>query len=193
MEGSLLDSGLALPLFIYTARVCDVSLGTLRIMYTTRGHRPLASLLGFFEILIWLVAISQIFQNLTSWPCYLAYAGGYTTGIYMGILIESKMALGLEIVRVITRHDAIGLVQELKAAGYGVTVVTGEGAAGPVKVLFSLIKRRDLRDFIERVHRCNPQAVFSVEDVRMVEQAVLRQPPPDLRFWQRFKLERKGK
>jgi len=78
-----------LPLFILLARTVDVSLGTLRVIFVARGHQWLAPLTGFFEILIWLLAVSQIMSNLDNWICFLAYPAGYALGAYLGMCISS--------------------------------------------------------------------------------------------------------
>ena len=74
-----------MPLFIFLAEVCVVTLGTLRIIFVARGQKLLAPLLGFFEVFIWLLAISQIMQNLSDWSCFVAFALGFTLGNFLGI------------------------------------------------------------------------------------------------------------
>ena len=92
--GSEIFTFIILPILIFIARVCDVSIGTMRIIFISRGAKILAPLLGFFEILIWLVAIGKVMQNLDNIACYVAYAGGFATGNFVGIRIEEKLAMG---------------------------------------------------------------------------------------------------
>ncbi|HEV57052.1 MAG TPA: hypothetical protein ENN87_06090, partial [Phycisphaerales bacterium] len=92
-----------LPVAIFVARICDVSVGTLRIIAVARGRRVAAAILGFFEVLIWITVISHVMQNLTNPWCYVAYAAGFATGNYVGIRIEQMLAMGQLVVRVITR------------------------------------------------------------------------------------------
>jgi len=160
-----------IPLLIFVARICDVTLGTMRIIFISRGMKYIAPILGFFEILIWLCAIGQVFQNLTSISHYLAYAGGFAAGNYVGIFIEEKIAIGLALVRIITQRDATNLIGYLKAEGYGVTIIDAQGKQGPGKVIFTVIKRRDLHQIIDAIHEYNPKAFYSVEDVRHAEEA----------------------
>ena len=91
-----------MPLLIIFARICDVSLGTIRIISIARGYKLIAPLLGFFEILIWLLAIKQIMQNLTNIFYYVAYSGGFAAGTFIGIYIEEKLAMGIFLIRIIT-------------------------------------------------------------------------------------------
>ena len=108
-----------LPLLIFFSRAIDVSLGTIRIIFVSKGQRFLASLLGFFEILIWLIAIRQIMQNLENIFCYIAYAGGFAIGNLLGVTIEQKVAIGKIIFRVVTRTDASKLVANFRLHGFG--------------------------------------------------------------------------
>ncbi|MBN2232213.1 MAG: DUF2179 domain-containing protein [Deltaproteobacteria bacterium] len=156
------------PLLICLARILDVTLGTLRIILVSRGMRVLAPVLGFFEILIWLLAIGQIMNNLTSVINYFAYALGFAVGNYIGITIEGKIAMGKVIVRVITARDASSLIEFLRAGNFSVTVVEAEGSTGPVHLLFMVIMRSQLPYVTEHIKRCNPKAFYSVEDVRFV-------------------------
>lgn len=159
---------LILPFFIFIARILDVSAGTLRIILMGRGKKNLAPLLGFVEILIWLIAIRQIFSNLNNVACYLAYAGGFAAGNFVGMWLDQKLAVGLQIVRIITRADASALIEELKKKGFGVTYVDGKGLHGPVQIIFLVIQRRLLNEVVMLIKRFNPKAFYSVEDVRLV-------------------------
>ena len=157
---------------IFLARICDVTLGTMRIAFIARGHRYLAPLVGFFEVLIWLVALRQIMQNLTNPFFYVSYAGGFAAGTFVGLWVEERMAIGSRIIRVITRQDARELIETLREANYGVTSIDAEGVEGRVHLLFSVIKRQDISQFIEIVEKHAPRAFYSIEDVRSVSEGV---------------------
>lgn len=164
-----------LPLLIFLARILDVSVGTLRIIFVSKGFKGLATLLGFIESLVWVLAISQVFQNLNSWVTYLAFAGGFAAGNYVGILLEERIAMGSQLIRVITRRDAEALDSYLRQAGYAVTSVDAEGIDGPVKLLFTVCKRRDLVKILGIIKSYNPNAFYTIEDVRFVKETYL--PP----------------
>ena len=121
-----------LPVLIFLARVLDVSFGTIRIIFISRGRKYLAPVIGFFEILIWLVAIGKVMQNLDNVFCYVAYAGGFAAGNFTGMWIEEKLAMGTLIVQIITRQDASALMGSLKSSGFGVTAVPAQGTTGQV-------------------------------------------------------------
>lgn len=161
-----------LPAIIFLARICDVTLDTLRIIYVSRGLKLLAACIGFFEVLIWLMAITQILNNMTNVAYYIAYAGGFAMGNFVGIFIEEKMAIGTVIIRIITQKDATELIDQLKCNGFGVTHISAQGALGPVKIIFSIVKRKDVGDVLQMIRIHNPLAFYTIEDVRSVRKGV---------------------
>jgi uncharacterized protein YebE (UPF0316 family) len=165
---------LVVPLLIFLARIFDVSIGTVRIIFVSRGYRYLAPLLGFFEVLIWLLAMTKILQNLDRWYYYLAYCGGFATGNFIGIILEEKIAIGYAAVRVISRVPADELISHLRDAGYGVTFHTAEGSTGPVEVVYTILKRTELSALILLINKFNPKAFYTVEEVRTVNEGIHR-------------------
>ncbi|MDW7725518.1 MAG: DUF2179 domain-containing protein [Candidatus Methanoperedens sp.] len=161
-----------LPVLIFTSRIIDVTFGTLRIIFISRGEKFIAPVFGFFEILIWLLAIAQVMTNLTNVTYYLAYAGGFAMGTFVGIYLEEKLAMGILIVRIITKKEANELVENLKSKGYGVTSFDGQGAIGPVKLIFTTIKRKDVDKVVEIIKRFNPKAFYSIEEVRSASEGI---------------------
>ena len=167
---------LLLPLLIALARVIDVSIGTMKIILISRGNKFLAPILGFFEVLVWLLAVTQIFQNLNNWVCYFGYAFGFATGSYVGIKIEEKLALGVQLIRIVTRKDAGKLIEALRQKGFGVTVVPAEGSSGEVGILYSVINRKSISSYVEIIKKYNPKAFYTFEDIRFVSQPVYDTP-----------------
>lgn len=155
-----------MPLLIFVSRLADVSLATLRHIFVSKGFRKIVPLLGFFEVLIWLVAIRQIFSNLNNAACFFAWAAGFSAGTYLGMYIEEKLALGLQIIRIITNENIEGLTESLKKRNQGITIVNGTGAMGPVKLIYTVVKRTNKKDIIDLIHIHTPEAFYSVEDVK---------------------------
>ena len=172
---STLFSLVLLPIAIFFARIMDVSIGTIRVIFVSRGMRAVAPILGFFEVLIWIIAVGQIMKNLNEWYYYVAYASGFAAGTWVGIWIESKLAIGMVILRIITKSDASELAAKLRDMNYGITSVDAEGARGPVKILFMLVPRHDLNGIIRVIKEYNPNAFYSVEDVRFAREGIF--PP----------------
>jgi uncharacterized protein YebE (UPF0316 family) len=158
-----------LPLLIFCSRAIDVSLGTIRIIFVSKGQRFLASLLGFFEILVWIIAITKIMQNITNFFYYIVYAGGFAAGIYFGILIEERLALGLVSIHVFTSKDANELLKRLRDKNYGVTSRIARGEAGKIEELFIVINRKNLGYVLRILREYDKEAFISVEDVRLVK------------------------
>lgn len=170
---SVFYAWLILPLLIFLARVADVSLGTVRLIFISRGLKYLAPLVGFFEILIWLLAIGQIMKNLSNPACYIAYAGGFAMGNFVGLWIAERLSLGIVLIRVVTKKAATELVGYLKSADYGVTIIDGHGATGQVKVVFTIVPRREVKRVVDLIKRFNPNAFYTVEEVGFVEKGIL--------------------
>lgn len=160
------------PLLIFGARICDMSLDTIRVIFMSKGIKYLPSFIGFFEVIIWLVAIGQVMNNLTNVVCYIAYGAGFATGTFIGMAIEEKLSLGLTSVRIITKDDPAALIQYLRSHDYGVTSINGEGGKGPVKMVFTIIKRKDLVNVVSIVKEYHPKAFYSVEEVKSVAEGV---------------------
>jgi uncharacterized protein YebE (UPF0316 family) len=164
-----------MPIFIFLARVLDVTLGTLRIIYLSRGKRYIAPALGFFEVFIWIVAVSSLVQNMSNIAGFLSYAAGFAAGNYIGLLIENKLAIGTLSVRIITVKESDLMVKTLHHCGYGVTAIDAKGSTGKVKVIYTIIKRKDLQDVIDIIKSLNPKAFFSVEEIRTASEGIFPQ------------------
>ncbi|HBG62581.1 MAG TPA: hypothetical protein DDX37_12240 [Candidatus Omnitrophica bacterium] len=160
-----------LPMFIFLARICDVSMDTLRIMLLSRNKKFIAPLIGFFQVLIWLFAFRQIIMNLSNPLCYIGFAGGFATGTYVGMIIEEKLAIGFQILRIITRKKASRLIEYLQNKGYGVTRVEGEGLSGKVDIIYIIVRRSEISWLVDMVKQYNPNAFYTIEDVSSISES----------------------
>ena len=182
-----------LPLMIFIARMFDVTLATLRNIFISKGFRHIVPFIGFVEVLIWLVAITQTMKNLNNVACYLAWAGGFSMGTYVGMRIEEKIALGSQVIRIITNQDCEDLIDALRKANHGVTVVPAEGAKGPVKMIFTIMKRKNVSSVVDMIRTHNPTAFYSVEDIRHSNQGVFVPGSRSIAFVNNVFPWRKGK
>jgi len=158
-----------IPLLIFCARIIDVSISTLRMMYTINEKRGMAVTLGFIEVLVWLIAVGQALQNLSTPFAYIGYAGGFATGTYIGMFIEKKLASGIVLMRIITvKKDSRPLTEHLRGNNYLVTSVDAENNDGNVHVLFLPAKRKDIPQVEEVIRKFNPNAFYSIENLRYV-------------------------
>lgn len=161
----MFGSNNSLPLWIFLAEVCVVTISTMRTIFVARGMKFLAPLLGVFEVSIWLFAIGEVMKNLNDWTCSAAFAGGFTLGNFLGILLEEKLAMGSVGVRMITHRDATNLIDELRAAEFGVTRIDAQGAMGPVQIVYTVIKRKQLGCVLTIARRFDPNVFYSVDDL----------------------------
>ncbi len=165
-----------LPLLIFVSRLCDVTLATLRHIFISKGLKKIVPVIGFFEVLIWLIAIRQVFNNLNNIVCFLAWAGGFSLGTYVGIMIEEKIALGMQIIRVITSSDYSALTEDLKKINQGYTIVDGEGSKGPIKLIFLQVRRKNKAEVVGLIHKHLPDAFYSTEDIRNSQMGIFSKP-----------------
>ncbi len=159
-------SAFVLPVLIFLARVLDVSLGTIRIIFVSREMKYLAPVVGFFEVLIWLLAITKIMQNINNVVNYLAYAGGFATGNFVGIMIEQKLAMGHMSVVVVTKKDPTMLINELEESKYRTTTIDAKGEKSAVEMVFIISPRKRLQKAVNIVKKFDPNAFYSIEDIK---------------------------
>jgi len=169
-----------LPLLIFLARFIDVTLGTMRIIFLSRGKKFLAPALGFVEVFIWITAVSQIVRGAQNFAAYFAYAAGFAVGNYVGMLIEEKLAIGTLVIRVILPKKKTPLIDRLREAGYGVTFVDGQGGSGPVILVYTVVMRKELHQIIQIIEETAPKAFFTVEELRSVQQGIFPVRPQRL-------------
>jgi uncharacterized protein YebE (UPF0316 family) len=155
-----------LPFLIFLARICDVSINTIRIIYMLGGRRVTSTMLGFFEAFIWLMAIRQIFQHLDNWVCYIAYPAGFASGVFVGMIIEERIAYGKVIVRIITRKDVVELISYLNSQMFRYTKVDAEGPNGHENLVFTVLQRERLDDLLNKLREIIPSAFYTVERVK---------------------------
>jgi uncharacterized protein YebE (UPF0316 family) len=155
-----------IPALIFLARVIDVSIGTIRLIFIAKGFKFLAPVLGFFEVLVWLVAIQQIMSNLGNWLTYVAYALGFSCGTFIGIIIEGKLSVGKVMIRIVSKNNSGELIHALRVSGFRVTSVDANGPDGDVKIINCIAKRQSVEKGIRIVKEHDSLAFYSVEDVR---------------------------
>lgn len=152
--------------FIFFARICDVSLQTMRTIMVVRGERLKAASLGFFEVIIYVTALGTIMDNLNNPANILVYALGFASGNYIGGIIEEKLALGVQFVQIITMNDPLRLAAQLRDNGYGVTVIEGQGYTGPQFVLQVLTDRKYVKCLLKEVDLWDQENFAIVTDAR---------------------------
>ena len=169
---------LFIPLLIFCARFCDVTLGTLRTIFVSKGQKKIAPFVGFFEVLIWIVVISQIMQHANNFICYVAYATGFALGNFCGMMIEERLALGVCVVRVITPKNGDALVNLLNEQGFGATLILGKGKVGAVSIIYSIVNRKSIERVERVISEFDPSIFYVVEDVRTAKRGIFPSKSP---------------
>ena len=165
-----------LALGIFVARSADQSFATLRTISIFRGFKVLAALFGFMEVFIWINVIAQVIRNLDDWYLGVVYAVGFAAGNFVGMWIESRLAIGHQMVRVISKREA-NLADELWKLNYAVVEMDGRTVAGEMDILFVAEKRRNVPKLLRQIHEIDHEAFLTVEDVKQVG---LRQRDPSV-------------
>ena len=163
-----------MPLLIILSRVVDQSIGTLRILFFTKGLKSIAPILGFFEVFLWFLIANQILtkyphlDSIESFLVYFAYALGFALGTYMGIVLDNRLSIGKSIIRVILSVNNSDLETTLRNKGFGVTTATARGKDGKVKILFIAINRTELQTVIDIIKSISPSAFYTIESIQTV-------------------------
>ncbi len=173
-NSELLYSWLFIPFLIFAARICDVTIGTMRVIFLAKGYKRLAPFLGFFEVIIWLVAIRQVMMHLENAACFLAYGLGFATGNYVGMMLEEKLSLGLVILRIVFRKNSDDFINFMRKSNMGYTLIDGEGNSEKVKIFLSVLKRSNLKEVLPALRNYNPGAFYTIEDVKNASEGIFR-------------------
>lgn len=161
-------------LLIFVLRVGDMALDTIRVLFVVRGKRLIVWVLGFFQSLIFVIAISSVLTELDNLLNVLGYAGGFATGNLVGMIIEQKLAIGHVLVTIISSNRGAYITERLRAGGYAVTEIAGRGKNGTVFELHASVLRKDVDNVETIVLEADPQAFVTAEDVRPVRRGFWR-------------------
>src|ERR1035437_2411544 len=163
-----------LPFLIFLSRIADQSIGSMRLIFLAKGFKFMAPMLGFFEVIIWLIAVSQIMKHLDNVLCYIAYGAGFAMGNYIGMTLEERISIGTVLVRIIPNLNTEELIYALRTRNFGLTTIDANGSRGEVKIFISIINRKDLKEYISVINKINPNAFYTIEDVKTINQGIVR-------------------
>ena len=183
-----------MPLLIMISRIIDVSMGTIRMILIAKGYKLYAPIIGFFEVIIWLLAIREIMNNLTNWTAYVAYGLGFSLGTYIGMVLEEKLISGKIMVRVVEPKGTDNLTSILRENFKHVTSVKGEGTKkSEVVITFTIIDRKRLSEIIKIIQENNPRAFYTIENIKLAKQNDIIPEKSKKSILPTFKFYRKGK
>ncbi len=163
-----------LPLVIFTIRVTDMSLDTLRVLFVVRGRRAPAWVVGFLQSALWVIAVSSVLSQLGNPLNLLGYAGGFATGSVVGLALEERLAIGHSHLRVISSQRGSAIAESLRTAGFAVTELAGRGKDGTVSILTTSVRRRDIERVRREVTTADPEAFLTLSEVRPLHRGFFR-------------------
>lgn len=172
-----------LPFIIFFGRIIDVTLGTLRIIFVSKGAKNIAPVIGFVEVFIWIVIISQILSRANDMVSYLSYAAGYATGNYVGILIENRIAYGILLCRIYTQKNGKELVQMLNKLNIGATMTHGTGSTNEVDIIETVVDRKEMKTLARLLTEFDNNIFYVVEDVRTKKNGIFPKRKTILSRW----------
>ena len=154
-------------IFVFLARICDVTFGTMRTIVTVQGRTSIAFVLAIFEVTIWVTVAGTVINQIKDKPLLVVfYAFGYATGNVLGICVERKLAFGTTILRIISRTKGEEIAAQIREKGQPVTIFHGEGMQGPVHELYIACRRRDLKWMLPEVQKIDPKLFYVIEQAR---------------------------
>lgn len=156
-------------LFIFVLRLLDVAMSTVRIVLLGKSRKGASTILGFFESLIWVIAITRVLDGIDDPLRMIAFAAGFAAGTYVGALVEEWLALGQSLIRVIAQVDSPPVAARIRELGFGATVVNGDGLEGEVRVTFSIVPRKRTSAITREIHDINPEAFVTVESTTSID------------------------
>lgn len=166
-------------LAILVLRIADVSIGTIRTISLVQGRTLLAMVLGFFEVLIWIFVIAGVMSAVKENPLLLvAYAAGFAAGNGVGIVIERKLAMGVQVIRIISQQAGPEIARRIREDGQPVTTFTGEGRDGPVTLLYLTCRRRAIAGFLKEALDLDPALFYVIEPVSGLNRRIFGVPHP---------------
>lgn len=166
-----LDAVFATPLgalLICLLRIVDVSCDTMRVIFAVRGRRFFAGALGFFQAMIWIIAVSGALRHLDSILHIIGYAGGYALGTFVGVTIEQAVAYGWATIRIVSRAAGVEIAEALREKGFGVTEFGGFGREGNVEIVNTAVHRAQIEHVLEIVDRHDRNAFVTVEEPKLL-------------------------
>lgn len=153
-------------LFIFLARITDVSMGTLRTILLVKGNKKIAAALGFFEVMIFLMVLGNVVGNIDKPILIIAYCGGFACGNIIGGTIEEKLSLGRVSAEVILKENYEEAIEKLRNEGFGVTIFEGMGLESKSFALNITLDRKNIKKVREIIKKVDPHAFITIFDIR---------------------------
>ncbi len=155
-------------LLIMVAKIVEVALMTIRVVLITKGERRVGSVIGFFEVLLWIYIANTVLTGVSEDPLKAVfYALGFALGNFVGSKIEEFIGLGLSEVQIIVKEeDGLELATVIRDKGFAVTIVEGMGKNSKRNILFMFVKRKRVKAAVELIKSYQENVVITVSETK---------------------------
>ena len=159
---------------IFVLRIIGVTLATIRVLIMMRGKKLVSALIGFFEVMVYAIAIGQVVSNLSNVWNLLGYSLGFAVGTLVGMWLEERLALGYASVRIVSKYKGHAVADAIRDAGYGATIEWGQGRTGTVGLVVATVRRKEVDAVCAVADRLDPGAFVTVEETRTIRRGYMR-------------------
>lgn len=159
---------------IFVLRVIGVTLATIRVLIMMRGRKLTSASIGFFEVLVYVLAIGQVVSDLANVWNLIGYSLGFAVGTLVGMWLEEQLAMGFASVRIVSKYKGCALADAIRDAGYGATVEWGQGRSGTVGLVVATVRRKEVDAVCNLADQVDPSAFVTVEEMRTIRGGYMR-------------------
>lgn len=164
-------------MYIFLARMVDVSIGTVRTIMMVKGKKYIASVLAFFEVFVWFLVAKEALVNVSDslWIA-IAYSGGYASGTFVGSVVTNKFINSNIAIEATTSSNNNELINRLRSEGYGVSVVSLKKSKDEENrdLLFIKVRNKSLRKVIDLIKEYEPKSFIVTSETRYVQNGVVK-------------------
>lgn len=146
------------------AKILEISIQSVKTVCMVKGQKAVAAVLGFIECMVWGLVVSSVITSLSdNFMLLFAYCLGYATGLYLGSIIENKIALGTSSVQIMVNNEYIDNVSSyLKEKNYGFTLLEGHGSKSEMFVVIIVLPRKEVKGVMADIRELCYNKVFMV-------------------------------
>lgn len=157
-----------LCLKIFSARLIDVSLGTIRTVYTIKNKHLIASFIGLIEVIVWFLIVQEALTS-TSNNFFIAfsYSIGFAVGTYLGGIISNKLIntkLGLQVI--LSKKDE-SIIDIIRSKGYAVSIINLISKDNKY-MLYIQVDSKKYHNLIKIINSLDKKAFIVVQDTKVV-------------------------
>lgn len=162
---------------IFLARIVDVSLGTLRTILIVRGRKNSASVIAFFEVLIWFLIAKEALVNVSeNFMVAIFYSLGFAVGTYIGIRLTNRFIDSFVSAQVTVKRGSNDLIKILREEGFGVSVVSLKNFHDDVKkdMLFIAINKKSIHELKNLVRKYDKNAFLIFNEIKYIQNGLIK-------------------